>query len=167
MNFSRLRILCLCIAILINIFKNESHLNHSFTDNQYVPCHILTMEHLLSGSRFIWGKVGLSNWMAWLFCLPFIITKTYHLRLKKCYVEDSYYCTKLAQCIEKLMRSFVNLQIPSWQTIYIILDEWHKNDKVGIHLLQTSLMLKIFNDWTIFSKHCTTQWLTSPFYIWK
>ena len=94
-NLSCVSILCLYIIILINILKNESHLNHSFTDSQYVPCHILTMEHLLSGSRFIWGKVGLSNWMAWLFCLPFIVTKTYHLRLKKCYVEDSYYCTKL------------------------------------------------------------------------
>ena len=95
-NFSFVYILCSCISILINIFKNESHLNHSFTDIQYVPCHILTMEHLLSGSRFIWGKVGLSNWMAWLFRLPFIITKTYHLRLKKYYVEDFHCCKKVA-----------------------------------------------------------------------
>ena len=166
MNFSRLRILCLCIAILINIFKNESHLNHSFTDNQYVPCHILTMEHLLSGSRFIWGKVGLSNWMAWLFCLPFIITKTYHLRLKKCYVEDSYYCTKLAQCIEKLMRSFVNLQIPSWQTIYIILDEWHKNYVFSKYIFYKhhSCLRYLMTELYLVN---IAQWLTSPFYIWK
>lgn len=104
---------CAYISILINIFKNERHLNHSFTDNQYVACHILTMEHLLSGSRFIWGKVGLSNWMAWLFCLPFIVTKI-SFKVEEMLRRSFPLLHEI--CImhrKKRMGSFVSLHIPS------------------------------------------------------